>query len=322
MSGLHVLGGGDLRAPLVGLCLRQFRRFHGDSDLAGDFGHLEGATAMNLDLAALTVAFDARLFEREFERDLLAFGLLARTDLGLLDRTAPHDFAMFDLLLVLDARFREAPFLKELRLLNLLARDDLRLFGLALAFRAVLGEFDALGGAADFEVVLLGDACVFAVALDVERAALGFEVLRPDLDLGTLLDLVAHAPARFDGFRKLGQALGVERVRTVEELKASLVEVDDRHAFELETVLSESLGCGGLDAFGIVLPEFVQVFEAHLGGRGAERCGEPAFEELPRALGVECAPAKRLRRTNSLPPASNRHERKSQRRRRPAFGPW
>ena len=149
---------------------------------------------------------------------------------------------MFDLLLVLDARLREAPFLKETRLLNLLACDDLRLFRFAFAFGAVLGQFDALGGAADFDVVLLGDARVFAVALDVERAALGFEILRPDLNLRALLDLVAHAPARFDGFRELGQALGVERVRTVEELKAGLVKVDDRDAFEFETVLRESLG--------------------------------------------------------------------------------
>ena len=80
---------------------------------------------------------------------------------------------MFDLLLVLDTRFREAPFLKELRLLDLFPRDDLRLFGLALAFGAVLGEFDALGGAADLDVVLLGDARVFAVALDVERRGAG-----------------------------------------------------------------------------------------------------------------------------------------------------
>jgi len=41
--------------------LREFRHFHGDSDLTGDFGHFEGATALNLDLAALAVAFETRL---------------------------------------------------------------------------------------------------------------------------------------------------------------------------------------------------------------------------------------------------------------------
>ena len=294
MGGLDVLRRGDLGAPLIGLGLRQFRRFHGDRDLTGDFGHFEGATALHLDLAALTVAFDARLLERELERDLLAFGLLARTDLGLLDQRRRDDLAMFDLLLVLDTRFRKAPFLKESRLLNLFARDDLRLFALALTFGAILGQFDALRGAADFDVVLLGDARVFAVALDVERAALGFEILRPDLNLRALLDLVAHAPARFDGFRELGQALGVERVRTVEELETGLVKVDDRDAFEFEAVLREPLGGGGLHALGIVLSQFVQVFEAHLRGGGAERRGEPALEQLPRALGIERAPPKCL----------------------------
>ena len=85
-SGLDVLRRGDLGAALIGLCLRQFRRFHGDGDLAGDLGHFEGATALHLDFAALTVALDTRLLERELKRDLLALGLLARTDLGLFDR--------------------------------------------------------------------------------------------------------------------------------------------------------------------------------------------------------------------------------------------
>ena len=38
----------------------------------------------------------------------------------------------------------------------------------------------------------------------------------------------------------------------------------------------------------------MQVFETHLGGGGAERRREPALEELPRALGIERTPAKRL----------------------------
>jgi len=70
--------------------------------------------------------------------------LLARTDLGLLDRAAADDLTMFDVLLVLDTRFREAPFLKESRLLNLFAGDDLRLFGFPLAFGAVLSGIAGL----------------------------------------------------------------------------------------------------------------------------------------------------------------------------------
>ena len=87
--------------------------------------------------------------------------------------------------------------------------------------------------------MLLREPRVFALALDVERLALRIQILRPDLDLGALLDLVAHAPARFDRLGQLGQALGVERIGAVEEFEAGLVEVDDGDAFEFEAVLGE-----------------------------------------------------------------------------------
>ena len=131
--------------------------------------------------------------------------------------------------------------------------------------------------------MLLREPRVFALALDIERLALGLEVLRPDFDLRALLDLVAHAPARFDRLRELGQALRVEGVRAVEELKAGLVEIDDRHALELESVLRQAFGRGGLDALGVVLPQFVHLLERHLRRGRAQRRGEPAFESS-RAL--------------------------------------
>ena len=176
----------------------------------------------------------------------------------------------------------------------------MRLLGLALALGAVLGEEDALGGSPDFDVMLLGDSRVFAVALDVERPALGLQILRPDFDLGSLLDLVAHPPSRFDGFRELGEALGVERVRAVEELEPGLVEVNDGDAFELQAVLRQSLGGGRLDPLGVVLTLFVQALERHLCGGGAERRCEPAFKQLSRTFGVEGPATEGLRRAAHL----------------------
>ena len=102
-----------------------------------------------------------------------------------------------------------------------------------------LASSHALGGAAHFDVVLLREPRVFALAIDVERLALGVEILGADFDLGALLDFVAHAPARFDRLGELGQALGVEGVGAVEKFEIGLVEVDDRDALEFEAVLRE-----------------------------------------------------------------------------------
>ena len=96
--------------------------------------------------------------------------------------------------------------------------------------------------------MLLRQPRVFAFPLDVERLPLRIQILRSDLDLRALLDLVAHAPARFDRLGQLGQAFGVERVGAVEEFETRLVEVDDGDALELEAVLGEPFGGGGLHA--------------------------------------------------------------------------
>ena len=149
--------------------------------------------------------------------------------------------------------------------------------------------------------MLLRESRVFAFALDVERPTLRLQILRPDFDLRSLLDFVAHSPARFDGFRELGQALGVEGVGAVEEFEVGLVEVDDRDAFELQAVLRQALGGRRLDALGVVLTLFVQFLERHLRGGCAKRRGEPAFEQLARAVGLQGPATERLRRAARPP---------------------
>jgi len=90
--------------------------------------------------------------------------------------------------------------LKQPRLLDLFVGGDLRLLALPLPLGAVLGERKALRGAPNFDVVLLRQPCVFAFSLNVERLPLRIQILGPDFNLGTLFDLVAHAPARFNRF--------------------------------------------------------------------------------------------------------------------------
>ena len=116
--------------------------------------------------------------------------------LGFVDQPPAGDFALLDFFLVLDARLGEIALLNEFRLLHLFARREQRLLALLIANGAIPGQFDALRGAAHFDVVLLREPRIFALAIDIERLALRVEILRPDFDLRALLDFVAHAPAR------------------------------------------------------------------------------------------------------------------------------
>src|SRR5271169_5219655 len=97
--------------------------------------------------------------------------------------------------------------LNEFRLLHFLTRRERRLLALLIAKSAISGEFDALRHTAHLDVMLLRQTRKFALAVDIQRLALGVEILGPDFDLRALLDFISHAPARLDGFRELGQAL-------------------------------------------------------------------------------------------------------------------
>ena len=111
--------------------------------------------------------------------------------------------------------------------LDLLARRDLGLLGLGLAQRALARDLGALHGAADLDVALLLEPRGLALALDVERLPLGFEVAGADPDHRVLLDVVAQLAPRLDLLDQPGQAFGVEAVRGVEVFEVGLVEVGD-----------------------------------------------------------------------------------------------
>ena len=112
--------------------------------------------------------------------------------------------------------------------LDLLARRDLRLLGLGVAQRALARELGALHGAAHFDVALLVQPRGLALALDIERLPLGFEVAGADQDHRFLLDVVAQLAPGLDLLDQLGQAFGVEAVRRVEVFEVGLVEIGDR----------------------------------------------------------------------------------------------
>ena len=228
-------------------------------------------------------------------RDLLALGLFARLHLGFVERAAAGDFAALRVLLALDALLGDGAFLQQARPLDDFARGKLRLLRLLVAQRPLLDQFGALAGAADLDLALLLEPRIFGLAVDLQDLALGVEVLGANVDQRALLDLVAHAAARFDRFGELGQAFGVEGVGRIEEFEAGLVEVDDRHVFELQPVRGERFGRDLADLVGVVAALLVHFLQRHLRRDGAHRDGEFAFQQFADAVRLQRTPAERLR---------------------------
>ena len=284
---LDVLVGGDFRAPSLGFGLDKFRVLCGNDDLSVDFGELQHPAAVQFQLALLALPLYPRPFEGELELDLLPLGEFARLHLGFIDQAPSGDFTPLDFFLILDARLREISLLNEFRLLHFLTCRERRLLALLIAKSAISGEFDALRHTAHLDVMLLRQTRKFALAVDIQRLALGVEILRPDFDLRALLDFISHAPARLDGFRELGQALRIEGVGAVEEFEVGLIEVDDRDALELEAVLGETFERHRLYPMGVVLTLFVHLLERHLRGDGSQGRSEASFQQFARAFGLQ-----------------------------------
>ena len=129
-------------------------------------------------------ALDAVALDRELAGDLLALGLLAGLQLADLEDAAAGDLALLHLFLVDDAGLGERPLLGDPRLLGRLGGGDLRLLRLLLAHRPLAGELGALHRPADLDLALLLEAGIFALAVDLQHAPLGFEILVADLDHG------------------------------------------------------------------------------------------------------------------------------------------
>ena len=121
--------------------------------------------------------------------------------------------------------------------------------------------------------------------------AFGFEIAGADLDHRILFDVVAQLALGLDVFHQLGQAFRVEAVRRVEEFEVGLVKVGDRHRFQLEAVLGQSLGSRGLDARDVVAALLVHLLHGHFRGDRAHRGNELAGKQRMQFLGFQRSPA-------------------------------
>ena len=165
-----------------------------------------------------------------------------------------------------DARLRDGVLVEDTRPLDRLARGDDRLLRLGLAQGPLARHFRALQRAPHLDVALLIQPRRFALALDVQRLPLGFQIARADPDHRILFDVVAQLALGLDVLHQPGQAFGVEPVGGVEELQICLVEVGDGDRFQFETILRQRLGGGLFDAGDIIAALLVHLLHRHFGG--------------------------------------------------------
>ena len=184
-----------------------------------DLGFLDGAGALDLLLADLAFGGDPGGVDRALVGDPRLLDVLAGGNLDFLDRAGALDFLLADFPFGSDPGLVDRLFVGDARLLDGLAGGNLRLFGLGLAQGALARHFGALHRAAHLDVALLFEPRGLAVALDVERLALGFEVAGADADHRILFDVVAQFALGFDVFHQLGQAFGIEAVGRIEDIR-------------------------------------------------------------------------------------------------------
>ena len=175
---LDLLLGDDLGLAAGALGAGHLDRLGGQRDLALALGDFERLAAADLELLLLALALDAVALDGELAGDLLALGLLAGL-ISVISRTRRRAISRFWISSSLTMRVSASDaLLGDPRLLGRLGGGDLGLLGLLLAERPLAGELGALDGAADLDLALLLEAGIFALALDLEHAPLGFEILR------------------------------------------------------------------------------------------------------------------------------------------------
>ena len=145
--------------------------------------------------------------------------------------------------------------------------------------RAFFGQPRGLGCARHFgararglvgDVALLAELGLLLGALDLQRELARLEILLRDRHLIVADDDVAVAPPRLGDGLEQGQAFGVEEVFRIEEGDVGLVELGQRHRFELEPVrlhVGLDRGLHMLDEIGALL---LQVQQRHGGGDRAQ----------------------------------------------------
>ena len=253
----------------------------------GDLGFLDRPRALDVALAHLALRGNPGGVDRALVGDAGLLDLLAGQQFLFLDGPRTLDLALAGFALGSDTGFCDREFIGNARLLDGLARGELGLFGLGFAQRTFARDFGALQGAAHLDVAFLFEAGGLALALDIQRLPLGVEIAGADLDHRVLLDIVAQLAFGFDVLHQPGQAFGVEPVRRVEIFEVGLVEVGDRHRFQLEAVLGQRFGSGRLDAGDIVAALLVHLLHGHFGGDRADGGNELAGEQGMQLFGLQ-----------------------------------
>ena len=253
----------------------------------GDFGLLDRADALDLLRPHVALAGDARGVDRALVGDARLLDIFAREDFALLDGAGALDVLVPRLQIGGDARLRDRVLVGDARPLDRLARGDHRLLRFGLAQRPLARDFRALQRAPHLDVALLFEPRRLALALDLQRLPLGFEIARADLDHRVLLDVVAQFALGLDVLHQPRQTLGVEAVRGVEELQVGLVEVGDRDQFQFESVLRQRFGGRGLEARDIFAALLVHLLHRHFRGDRAQRGNELAGQQRMQLLRLQ-----------------------------------
>ena len=258
-----------------------------------DLGFLDRSGALDVALPHLALGGNTRGIDRALIGDLGLFDFLARQQFLFLDRARALDLAVTGFALGGDAGFGDRLFVGDARLLDGLAGGNLRLFGLGLAQRALARHLGALQRPAHLDVAFLFEAGGLALALDLQRLTLGFEVAGADLDHRILFDVVAQLALGLDVLHQAGQALGVEPVRRIEIFEVGLIEIGDGDRLQLKPVLGQRLGGGGLEPRDVFAALLVHLLHGHFGGHRTYRRDELAGEQGVQLLGFERAPSER-----------------------------
>ena len=253
-------------------------------------------------LLGLLVRRNLRLLHRALAFDLQPLGLLLRGDAGLGDRALLRDPGLLDLLAGADLRRLDGPgavdvalaggllgrdsgpierlLVRDPRLLGLFPGQDLGLLRLGLSLRTLTGEIGALRRTPDLDVALLLEPRRLAFPLDLQRLLLRFQVAGTDPDHRVLLDVVAGLAAGLDLLDEPGEAFRVESVGRVEVFEIGLVELGDRHRFELQAVHGQRLGGRLLHLDDVVAALLVHLLERHLRSHRAQGADELARQQF------------------------------------------
>ena len=144
-------------------------------------------------------------------------------------------------------------------------------------------------------VALLGQFRFALGAFDLERRLAGDQILLGDSHFGGANDLVALLLALLGDLGQRRQAVRVEEVGRVEMLDVALVELGQRHRFELEAVVLDVRADGVLHRLDEGRALLLQLLEVHGRGDRTEAVDELRFDQFAELGGVVGAVAQRLR---------------------------